>query len=359
MRKYLPSSPFRSKLLSLLSRRQYNIEVAVNFTQTRAPPRCVRQTTVSSFFLPKPKGKTEKLPNTSTQVVASPDSGQSAIGREPPASQTELVTDGDIRRDSGCPALGSEGKAPAPSAAPSLPPAPDSPASRVISHREAARPPAGGCTSDGGSPAAKGQPGGRPPAQSAILRAQPSGASAPLPSTSQRTVNRERGRPRCREVPHSPKKLNPGRGQDRLPGDKENVFGRRTNPNPAPSKRPLGSQGTDPPLHCRNAPRGAESPPSNQPNTPRSHQNTLSLLFSQDSQGNRVISHRYPGSRCAAGFPGDRNLQSEHCNGAISRGNGSPESDLVVASECQAAASPPPGLLFTQDSEGNVVIRHV
>ncbi|GCB75840.1 hypothetical protein scyTo_0020404, partial [Scyliorhinus torazame] len=348
-----------SKLLSLLSRRHCNVEVAVNFTQTRAPPRCVRQTTVSSFFLPTPKGKTEKLPNTSTLGVASPDSGPSTtIGREPPASQAELVTDGDFRRVSGCPALGSEGKAP--SGVPSLPPAdftqlhftPDSQASRATSHRKAARPPAGDCTSGGGNGAAEGQHDDRPP------RAQPSGASVPgpLPSTSQRTVNRERGRSRRQEAPHSPKKLNPARGEDCLPENKENVFGQRTNLNPAPSKRPLGSRGTNLPLHCRNGPRGTESPPSKRPNAPRSDQNTLSLLFSQDSQGNRVISHRYPDSRFGAGGPGGRNLPSEHCIEALS---GVPESDLAVASERQADVCPPERLLFTQDSDGNVVIRHL
>ncbi|XP_072447463.1 disks large homolog 1-like [Chiloscyllium punctatum] len=50
-----------SKLLNPLSRRNHTAEVALNFTQTRAPQQCIKQTTVSSFFFPKAKDTHRKL----------------------------------------------------------------------------------------------------------------------------------------------------------------------------------------------------------------------------------------------------------------------------------------------------------
>ncbi|XP_062903640.1 uncharacterized protein LOC134346245 [Mobula hypostoma] len=89
-----------SELLSPLSKNRYNIEVSLNFTQTRAPQRRVKQTTVSSFFFPKSKGNTRSTAYTSNlQAVdhslaalpfPSTSEGETLI------DQPEVIVDADL-----------------------------------------------------------------------------------------------------------------------------------------------------------------------------------------------------------------------------------------------------------------------
>ncbi|XP_041034875.1 uncharacterized protein LOC121272326 [Carcharodon carcharias] len=437
-----------SKLLNPLSRRNYNIEVALNFTQTRAAQRCVKQTTVSSFFLPKSEGKLAKPPQTSTLRAvgaASPDSGKSVIEGETYASQPERIIDNNFCRDNfgcsaptnqqerlptilraersnseereplrgtthsnttlspnkqSCRALeqrqhfclkggasvdivsqepvsshGSAGEVSASSDALSVPPddltrldfTQDSQGNRVISHRKATRSPAVNCPSDRGTPVVGGKSDDWPPAKSAILCTQSfeAGLFGPLTST-QRTANREKGLLKRKAVAHSPKKVNSAQDKGLFPENKENIFGQLMYPNSASLKRPLVSHGTTPLLHRRNSLHDAESLAFKWPKTPRSDQSTLSLLFSQDSQGNRVISHRCPDNRCGVAFPDSLKLPLDHCTNSFSGGKGCsvppivklPYLPFVVEPKYDDTFCPQADLLFTQDSEGNAVIRH-
>ncbi|XP_078061650.1 uncharacterized protein LOC144487446 isoform X2 [Mustelus asterias] len=431
--------PSISRLLGPLSRRNYNIDVAVNFTQTRAPQRCVRQTTVSSFFLPTSTGKLTKPSRTSSLGAASADSGRSVIGRELCDSQTQLAIETDFRSDAlgsntlvnqqerspaslECgsseerellcgaargnttrtlngqssqvieqrqhlylrggasanivarelvSARGSADESTASAGVPNVPPdnltqpdfSQDSQGNRVISHRKAtgSPPPA----ADEGAPAAGGDSDSWLPAGSVALCTQgfEAGLCAPLASTP-RTANQERGlwKSQVPAAAPSPRKLNSVRGRGSSAGNKENVFACPAHLSPASSKGPPGSQGTTPLLCRQNSPHAAGAPAFKRPCGDR---NTLSLLFSQDSQGNRVISHRHPDSRRGVALPDSWNLPLPCCpnipNG--DKGCGVPpnvklsHSDLA-GSEHEDTPCPRADSLFTQDSEGYVVIKH-
>ncbi|XP_067879627.1 uncharacterized protein [Heterodontus francisci] len=257
----------------------------------------------------------------------------------------------------------------------------DSQENRVISHRKVTRSPAVNYSLDKGTPVGEGNTEDWPFAESAILCKQSfeAGLFGPLTST-QQTVNREKGLSERKAAVHSPRKLNSDRDKDLFTENKENVFRptvlfstrKEMNFNRTSLKRPLLSSGAPSLLHCSNVPHGAESLAFKRLKRPCNDQSTLSLLFSQDSQGNRVISHRQTGSRNGVVFPENWNLPLGHCTNAISGGEGCnvplnmklPHLDIVCKSTCMAESKydymfcPWTDLLFTQDSEGNAVIKH-
>ncbi|XP_059498561.1 uncharacterized protein LOC125448646 [Stegostoma tigrinum] len=432
-------SHFISKLLYPLSRRNYTVEVPLNFTQTRAPQQCVKQTTVSSFFLPKAKGKLAHSLQTSVLGAVGASPPNSAIEKGAYTDQPELITGNDIYRDN----FGSSTPVDQQERLPSilsavhysserlplcgtthgnstlilneqsrqileerqhsclkdganinivkyeLPSAhdagvtyasvdtssephtqldftQDSQGNRVISHRKVTKSPVVNYVSCKGMPVADGKFTDLPPAESEILCTQSfeAGLLGMLTST-QQTVNRQKKLSKRKEVAHLPKKLNSDYFKDIFPENKENAFGSMLNLNPKSLKRPPLSPGTTSLLRCQNVPQGTET--FQQPKTACRDENALSFLFSQDSQGNRVISHRCTDSRCGPIFSSNRNSPLGPCSIDIS-GNTScnvpHHSGLWCESPCMAQSKyddtfcPQADLLFTQDSEGNAVIKH-
>ncbi|XP_020381201.1 uncharacterized protein LOC109925694 [Rhincodon typus] len=445
LRRRKVESHFISKLLYPLSRRNYTVEVPLNFTQTRAPQQCVKQTTVSSFFLPKAKGKLAHTSQTSVLSAVGAASPNSVIEKGTYTDQPELIT-GNCRDNFGSstpvdhqerlpsilstvhysferlPLCGTthgnstlilneqshqileerqhsclkDGaninivKSELPSAhdagvtyasvdTSSEPPddftqldfTQDLQGNRVISHTKAIRSPGVNYVSCKGMPVADGKSTDLPPAESEILCTQSfeAGLLGMLTST-QQTVDRQKKLSKRKAVAHLPKKLNSDCYKDIFPENKENVFGSMLNLNPKSLKRPPLSPGTTSLLRCQNVPQGTEA--FQQPKTACRDENVLSFLFSQDSQGNRVISHRCTDSRCGAVFSDNQNSPLGPCSIDIS-GNTScnvplkrklHHSGLCCESPCMAQSKyddmfcPQADLLFTQDSEGNAVIKH-
>ena len=79
------------------------------------------------------------------------------------------------------------------------------------------------------------------------------------------------------------------------------------------------------------------------PLTQNLHENTIDLLFTQDSEGLRVIAHRGPWA--------SRNPLKDHTNLGLVRDHGTGAQKYVVYEEEEE-------MLFTQDSQGNMVIKH-
>ncbi|XP_043539288.1 uncharacterized protein LOC122544281 isoform X2 [Chiloscyllium plagiosum] len=432
-----------SKLLNPLSRRNHTAEVALNFTQTRAPQQCIKQTTVSSFFFPKAKGKLADPTRISILSAVGAASPNSVTEKETYTDQPELITDNDFCRDNfgystpvgheerlpsilravhcsseervplcgtthgntthilnkqahqmfkerehSClkgganiniveyelpSAHGTAGVTCASVATPSEPPddftqldfTQDSQGNRVISHRKVTRSPAMNYTSYKGMPVPDGKSTDLPAAASEILSMQSfeTGLLGKLTST-QQNVNRQKLSKR-QEVAHLPKKLNSDCFRDVFSENKENVFGPMLNFNLASLERPSLSPGANSFLHHWNVPQGTEV--FQQPKTACSDQSVLSLLFSQDSQGNRVISHRRTDSRHGVVITNNRNLplgvnggicynvplkEKLHHSGLWC------ESSSIAQLKYDDTVCPQADLLFTQDSEGYAVIKH-
>uniref|UniRef100_UPI00398F7BFA aurora kinase A- and ninein-interacting protein-like isoform X2 n=1 Tax=Pristiophorus japonicus TaxID=55135 RepID=UPI00398F7BFA len=239
----------------------------------------------------------------------------------------------------------------------------DSQRNRVMSHRKSPSSPALNRSPDQGTPGAGTKAG-----KSEILCTERFGAGLDRHFASTlRATNGERGSTE-RKVMRSPRKLNSDWGGGLFAEDKENVFWpirKEMNLNPTAWKCFLLPAGTSSLPRRSNAPRHAESPAFKRSTKPRDEQSTLSLLFSQDSQGNRVISHRRTDTSC----PQNRRLAPSRCTSAIDGGSGCslpPNAKLpllcasssLLQSKYDNTFSPRADLLFTQDSEGNAVIKH-
>ncbi|XP_069771478.1 aurora kinase A- and ninein-interacting protein [Narcine bancroftii] len=405
-----------SELLNPLSRSKYNIAVALNLTQTKAPQKRVKQTTVSSFFLPKSKGNPGNPPHESRlQAVGTASPFRSTTEEEIYASQPELSVvanpcgdrldcstllggsevcptalreaclgmvennqqinkaSGSVERTSwalhhtqqschkaatsrvtGELQSGTTGETGASTKGPILFPDDstkldftyDSQGNRVISHSESAEP-----TDENSLP----NQGARPCADSETMGTE-SFRTELLDSATQHTTSRAQGLWE-RKTLLSPKKRNSAPFLD----DKENIFkpfmGKRKHWNQSSGKKHRLPLGTTSVLHCPSVCHDKPMAFIRRQGSP-SEQCELSLLFSQDSQGKRVISHRStePRSRAAP----------SNVHSAVIGNIGPPHARLPYL-DLALCNSPPPleleddiisSPLFTQDSEGQVVIKH-
>ncbi|XP_078284035.1 aurora kinase A- and ninein-interacting protein [Rhinoraja longicauda] len=392
-----------SEFMNPLSRSKYNIDVALNFTQTRSTQRCVKQTTVSSFFFPKSKDNTRSLPGAcSLQVVdtASPFTGTTDEGRlvdqpkliigpdshgggfgcntlvdggemwevspdtdtasprstaylnttvtaeeqAPPLTQhiaaagTDSGTHGLQSRTTGQTAASTEGPILPPDDGSQLDFTQDSQGNRVISHRESVWSAAESYTIVQG---AWSDADPDSPCTEHFRAESPGCLTSTLRTTSRAQWSSER------KAVFSPKKLNSDRDKRSLLDDKENigepalsrfVGKRKSRPSSSRTLLPLGSPSLQ---HCVNVHRDELLAFKGL----TSDQCELSVLFSQDSQGNRVISHRSVDSRSHMGDSGRPLVPMSRSNRA-------------VCESPQAEHNAPFSRLFTQDSEGRAVIKH-
>ncbi|XP_032872232.1 aurora kinase A and ninein-interacting protein [Amblyraja radiata] len=410
-----------AEFLNPLSRSKYNINVAVNFTQTTSPQRCVKQTSVSSFFFPKSKGNPRSHPSASSlQAVdtASPFTATTEEGRL--ADQPELIIDPDSHGGSfGChilvdgrevgadtdpdidtasprstahlnTAVTHEEKAPpltrhsshkaavqnyidsgvhglqsrttgqtaASTEAPILPPddgtqpdfTQDSQGNKVISHRESAwsaaeiYTPAQGAWSEADPDTLRTE----------HFRAESLGFLTSTPQTTSRAPGLSE-----RKAVFSPKRPNSDRDKGSPLDNKENMSGpalsgfvgtRKSRPSWSRTLLPLSRLS---PQQCANVPRDV---PLDFKGLSSDHCE-LSMLFSQDSQGNRVICHR--------GVNGRRREGAGPSSQGHKGGNGRPlipmspsNRGLCKSPQAEHHASASFSLLFTQDSDGRAVIKH-
>lgn len=407
-----------AEFLNPLSRSKYNVDVAVNFTQTTSPQRCVKQTSVSSFFFPKSKGNPRSPPSASSLQavdIASPFTATTEEGRF--ADQPELIIDPDshgggfgcdtlvggrevgadtdtasprstahlntpVTREEQAPPLtrhsshkavvqnyidngvhGLQSRTTGQTAASTegliLPPddgtqpdfTQDSQGNRVISHRESVW-----------SAAEMYAPvmGAWSEADHDTLRTEHFRAELPSFLTSTPQTTSRTPRLSERKAVFSPKKLNSDRDKGSPLDDKENMSGpalsgfvgtRKSRPSWSRTPLPLSRLS---PQQCANVPRDE---PLDFKGLSSDHCE-LSMLFSQDSQGNRVICHR--------GVNGRRRDVVGHSSQGHKGGSGHPlipmsPSNRGLCKSPQAehhAASASFSLLFTQDSDGRAVIKH-
>ncbi|XP_059829883.1 uncharacterized protein LOC132396378 isoform X2 [Hypanus sabinus] len=410
-----PKAHSISELLNPLSKNRYNIEISLNFTQTRAPQRCVKQTTVSSFFFPKSKGNPRSTAHTSNlqavdhSLAALPfpstsedktlkdqpeviidadlcagglDSHTQTDGREMrPTTLTEVChsTVGNISPPTTtciksalgsdeqasqvlhrtqlpcCKADGvtSESQSSTPGEDTASVKGPidsichgftqDSQGRRVISHRRSAPSAAVNSRLDQGV---------CPCADSETLCRESFGSemSGCLTST-QCSVSRARGLLERKAV-LLPK---PDRGNSSFLNNKENIFepmlssftGKRKDLYQPLLERTLMPFGNTSLLQCPSA-LNDKPVAFMKCRELLGDQCEVSDLFSQDSQGNRVISHRYRKNRILSeghsGVSSSPHIRVSRLDHALCKS----------LSEDDTTFSP----LFTQDSEGHVMIKH-